>query len=171
MIADRVTEDYNLYGKIKIILITQPDFFWELKNELDNDMIKYDYCINIDLLINSYKYEELYGIMIDDTNSVYKKELYNENIFCKNIEYLFPCLCIKSNNVITLLWTHPKIKRFRFEKKMIEILYSKNKKNIYTVKYDNINNKYIFHSLDSDKENAPKSFLMSFFNFLCNKKS
>jgi hypothetical protein len=105
---------------LQIIIITRADYLWEIIDEIDDAYLKKKYDIDFNLLLEAYKYDKLYGLIINQSNN-----LYNDSMFCKNIKNLLPCFCIKENNALLTIWSHPRIKKFHFEKYMINELFVK----------------------------------------------
>ena len=117
------------WGEIKITLIDSFDFvnlFYEL---IDDES---GFINNINILLESYKSNNLYGLRVIETSKMYEMRIGIDPIFCKNSFYLLPCFCIKDNNECVIIWVHKRARNMGFGKKLIKLL------NINKVKVSNI---------------------------------
>jgi hypothetical protein len=117
---------YNEDG-ICLELIESTSDFWALYDELLED--KSLFINNRDILLIAFKEARLWGLRVEETDSMYERGARVDSIFCKNSFYLLPCLCITStlNNQeeIIIIWTHTRARRKGFAKKMIDCLSKK----------------------------------------------
>ena len=109
----------NDWGEIKLTKIDSDDF-WSLFDELSND--NSGFLCNRKTILQAYKDQNIYGLIVDETDKMYKRGAINDNIFCKNSCYLLPCFCIKENNKAIIIWTHKRARKNGFAKKLVELL-------------------------------------------------
>lgn len=106
------------WGEIELKLIESAGDFWSLfYNMVDTDKL-----FNTDVFLNSFKYEQLYGLTVIETDSMRNRKAWNDPIFCKYSHYLLPCLCIKKGKTIVIVWSHPRVKQLGLELVLIEKL-------------------------------------------------
>jgi len=110
----------NDWGKIKLIQIESGEDFWHLFDELTDDESKFIY--NRTKIIEAYKNKNLYGLRVDETDSMYKRRARYDKIFVEGSFYLLPCFCIKNNNNAIIIWTHKRARRNGFAKKLVNLL-------------------------------------------------
>lgn len=111
------------YGNIELININETDDFWSLYDELVAD--KSCFIHNRNTLLEAFKEDRLYGLRIEETDSMFKRRARQDDVFCKNASlYLLPCLCIVNNEhtKIIIIWTHTRARRRGFAKKMVEMI-------------------------------------------------
>ena len=109
----------NDWSEIKLIKIDSDDF-WCLFDELLNDNSCFVYNRNI--ILEAYKEQNLYGLIVNETNKMYETGGQMDNIFCHNSLYLLPCFCVKENNKAIIIWTHTRARKMGFAKKLVELL-------------------------------------------------
>ena len=116
----------NDYGEIKLAKIESPKNFWALYEELEDD--KSGFIHNRDTLLAGFKQDDynLWGLEIEETDSMFNRGANEDSIFCKNYNrslYLVPCLCITNKmGEIVIIWTHTRIRRMGFGRKMVNEL-------------------------------------------------
>lgn len=124
------------YGRIALCLIESADDFWCLLDELKDD--KSGFIHNKKHLLQAYKEDRLYGLIIIETDSMYQRGANRDEIFCKFFDekkklvrsrsmYLLPCLCItnEEGDKIEIIWVRKKERRKGFGRKMVELLKEK----------------------------------------------
>ena len=107
------------WGEIKLKQIDSNDF-WCLMEELCDN--KSGFVCNRSTILDAYKNGNLYGLTVNETNKMYKRCAYEDNIFCSNSRYLLPCFCTKENNKAIIIWTHTRARKNEFAKKLVELL-------------------------------------------------
>ena len=85
------------WGEINLHKIEEPRYFWGLFDELLDDQS--EFIFNKDTILEAYKNGNMYGLMVEETDEMYKN-LENEDLFCHDMSgerqgYLLPCFCIK----------------------------------------------------------------------------
>jgi hypothetical protein len=108
------------YGEIKVKQITESNDFWCLFDELCND--KSNFICNRSSILDAYKNGNLYGLEVEETNSMYKRGARGDSIFCKDSVYLLPCFCMKDESTVDILWTHTRARKKGFAKQLIQEL-------------------------------------------------
>ena len=108
------------FGEIELTQIDSDDF-WCLIDELIDD--RSGFCCNRNIILQSYKDGNLYGLRVCETDEMYKRGARNDSIFCEHTFYLLPCFCIKENNSAIIIWTHTRARKMGFAKKLVELLH------------------------------------------------
>ena len=68
----------------------------------------------------------MWGLHIKETNSMFMRNAWEDDIFCKvngNCRlYLIPCICVLNNNQdkIEIIWVHSKLRRRGFGRLLVE---------------------------------------------------
>ena len=116
------------WGELKLVKITDGGDFWSLMDEIKDDSI---YC-NRTAIVESFKHDNLYGLVVDETDEMYNKGLGTDDLFCcsNNSLYLLPCFCIKEDDTAIIIWTHKRARNKGFAKKLVELLNIKYARNI-----------------------------------------
>jgi hypothetical protein len=115
------------YGEIKIKQISESNDFWCLFDELINDKSKF--ISNRDIILDAYKNRNLYGLEIEETDSMYQRGARGDSLFCKDSMYLLPCFCIQYDSTVDIIWTHTRARRRGFAKQLIRGLNISNVRN------------------------------------------
>ena len=110
----------NDWGEIKLTQIENGNDFWYLFNELLDD--KSQFYHNKTTIVEEYKNNNLYGLRVDETSSMFKRGARADKIFIEESFYLLPCFCIKNNNTAIIIWTHTRARRNGFAKKLVNLL-------------------------------------------------
>ena len=107
----------NDWGEIKLIKIESGDDFWTLLDELKDD--KSGFFCNKNVIVSAYKDGNLYGLQVEETDSMYERGARSDTILSW---YLLPCFCIMENNTAIIIWTHTRARKNGFAKKLVELL-------------------------------------------------
>ena len=111
------------YGEIRAIPIKTGDDFWSLISTLEND--KSGLYMNRNTIVEQYKNGNLFGLRVNETDSMYERGARTDPIFCRNIcwdyselsWYLLPCFLTKIGNTVEICWVHSKARRLGLGKK------------------------------------------------------
>ena len=118
------------WGELKLVKITDGGDFWSLMDEIKDDIF---YCNRI-TMVESFKNDNLYGLVVDETDEMYNNGLGTDKIFCDINKgarlYLLPCFCIKEDDTAIIIWTHKRARNKGFAKKLVELLNIKYARNI-----------------------------------------
>jgi hypothetical protein len=118
--------DQTDYGEIRVKQISESNDFWCLFDELIND--KSNFIYNRDVILDAYKDGNLYGLEIEETDSMFQRGAREDSLFCKDSMYLLhsmyllPCFCIKDESTVHILWTHTRARKKGFAKQLIREL-------------------------------------------------
>jgi len=107
------------WGEIKLKQINSDDF-WNLFEEIINDRSGFFY--NKNCILQAYKDGNLFGLEVDETDSMYKRGARMDKIFCEKSFYLLPCFCVIDNNKAIIIWIHTRARKMGFAKKLIKLL-------------------------------------------------
>jgi hypothetical protein len=116
-----ITEDW---GNYYVSRVKFGDDFLLLMAEFEEFEENSDSEYNKAILLDAFKYDELYMLSVYETESMHKRNAYMDDVFCKDSYYVLPCFCIKQNSIVTMLWVHPRIKLLGIGKKMMQLLYN-----------------------------------------------
>ena len=108
------------WGEIQLINITCGSDLYCLFYEIYTN--NSDYINDIDMIFESYRDNNLYGLQVCETDSMFQRNARKDSIFCQNPKtslYLLPCFCIKKNSDLKALWTHPRIRNKGFAKNLL----------------------------------------------------
>lgn len=114
------------YGNTELHQIESVENFWALYDELVDD--NSGFINNRTTLLEAFKNGNLWGLTIEETDSMFKRHAWEDPIFVKNnitnTLYLLPCLCLLNNegNKILIIWTHSRARRHGYAKKLVEYL-------------------------------------------------
>ena len=114
------------YGTTELHQIESVENFWALFDEIINDNSGFQY--NRSTLLEAFKNGNLWGLTIEETDSMFKRHAWEDPIFIKNnitnTLYLIPCLCVLNNegNKILIIWTHSRARRCGYAKTLVEYL-------------------------------------------------
>jgi hypothetical protein len=114
------------YGSTELHQIESVENFWALYDEIINDNSGFQY--NRATLLEAFKNGNLWGLTIEETDSMDKRHATEDPIFVKhniaNTLYLLPCLCVLNNEgtKILIIWTHSRARRHGYAKKLVEYL-------------------------------------------------
>ena len=113
------------WGEITLIKIESGDDFWTLLDELMDD--NSGFFFNRNHIVSAYKDGNLYGLQVEETDSMYERGTRSDTIFCRDYRgilswYLLPCFCIMENNTALIIWTHTRARKNGFAKKLVELL-------------------------------------------------
>lgn len=108
------------YGTLKVRQISESNDFWYLFDELTNDKSKF--LCNRETILDAFKNGAMYGLEIEETDSMFKREARGDAIFCKDSWYLLPCFCIKYDSSVLIIWTHTRARKRGFARKLIKEL-------------------------------------------------
>lgn len=111
---------YKNEGEIKLVQIEEGNEFWNLIDELIDD--ESGFMFNRNILVEAYKNGNLFGLRVNETESMYKRGARSDDIFCKDSYYLLPCFCIKEGDKAIILWVHTKARLNGFAKLLIRLL-------------------------------------------------
>ena len=112
------------WGEINLHKIEEPSYFWGLFDELLDDQS--EFICNKDTILEAYKNGNMYGLMVEETDGMYKN-LENEDLFCHDMSgerqgYLLPCFCITNDSTAIIIWTHTRARRKGFATKLVNLL-------------------------------------------------
>ena len=107
----------NDWGDINVFNVEDGNDFWSIINELYND--NSDFLCNKDIIVEGYRDGNLYSLRVQESDSMYKRNAKQDEIFCKNSFCMLPCFCIKNKDCATLIWTHTRARRKGFARKLI----------------------------------------------------
>jgi hypothetical protein len=110
------------YGRTTLKRIETVDDFWGLYDELteDNSEIVDDRSTILAALMSGH----LYGLTVEETDSMYERSARSDPIFVANSCYLLPCLCVVNNkrDRILILWTHSRARGYGYARKMVDYI-------------------------------------------------
>ena len=64
--------------------------FWHLFDEMVDD--RSGFLNNKDVMLEAYKNGNLYGLRVNETDSMFKRGARKDTVFCENSWYLLPCV-------------------------------------------------------------------------------
>ncbi|WP_339044358.1 hypothetical protein [Cardinium endosymbiont of Tipula unca] len=111
------------WGKIKLTEINTPTRFWRLFDELRND--KSELVYERDLILNAFINGNLYGLEVEETDSMFERDSLEEDGFCENTFMMLPCFCIakeKVDHIPEIVWVHKRATGNKFDAMMLEQL-------------------------------------------------
>lgn len=108
------------WGTIELVQIVDGNDFWSLIDELIDD--EDGFIHNKNTLVEAYRDGNLYGLRVNETDSMYERGAAGDKIFCKNSFYLLPCLCVKEGDNAIIIWTHKKARLNGFAKLLVQLL-------------------------------------------------
>ena len=109
------------YGEIKLHPIISGYDFWCIFSELVKD--NSDFLNNLNTIVEAFKDETLFGLCINETDSMFRRGAGNDPIFCKDCTlYLLPIFCIAEGTTAIIIWTHTRARRRGFGKKLVTLL-------------------------------------------------
>ena len=112
----------NDWGELKLTQIGANDF-WNLFDELCDDNSRF--LFNRATILEAYKNGNLYGLTVDETDDMHKRNAGADLIFCQSMFrnlYLLPCFCVKEDNKAIIIWTHTRARNMGFATKLIKLL-------------------------------------------------
>jgi hypothetical protein len=93
--------------------------FFTLITEIEADSYEIQ---NKDILANAFRDGILYGFEVEESDSMFERKAYDDDIFCKNSHYLLPIICVKQKGIIILLWVHHRVKKLKIQKEIMTII-------------------------------------------------
>jgi GNAT superfamily N-acetyltransferase len=115
-----ITKDWGQYC---MSTVKFGEDFLLLMDEFEEYEENSDIVYNKALLLDAFKYDELYMVSVYETDSMHKRNAYMDDVFCKDSYYLLPCFCVKQNTIVTMIWVHPRIRHLGIGKKIMQMLY------------------------------------------------
>ena len=110
----------NDWGEIKLHKIEIGDDFWSIFDEIVDDDSSFINSRN--KIVESYKEGIMYSLIVEETESMYKRYAIDDPFFCKNSIYMIPCFCIAENNIAYFIWTHKRARRMGFASTLVKML-------------------------------------------------
>jgi hypothetical protein len=104
---------------VKLEKIDASDF-WCLIEELIDD--ESGFLNNRITILEAYKHGNLYGLRVIETEEMYERGASTDEIYCENSFYLLPCFCVKEENRAIIIWTHSRVRKMGFGRKLIKLL-------------------------------------------------
>lgn len=113
------------YGKFVLTQIEGGNDFWCLIKALQDD--ESGFMCNINTIVEMYKEGNLYGLCVNETDSMYQRGARTDDIFCRSLDnilswYLLPCFCIRVKNTAMICWVHSKYRRLGIGKSLVSLL-------------------------------------------------
>ena len=105
------------WGTIHLLQIVDGNDFCCILEEMNDGTV-----IHKHRFAEAYRDGNLFGLYVEETDDMFSREAYNDPIFCQNSSYLLPCTAIKRNGFIQSVWSHERVKGYRFEKHLIRML-------------------------------------------------
>ena len=107
------------WGEIELEQIDHIQF-WHLFDEMVDDCSGFFH--NRNDMLEAYKNGNLYGLRVNETDSMFKRGARKDTVFCANSWYLLPCFCVRMNTTAILMWTHTRARKLGFGKKLVKLL-------------------------------------------------
>lgn len=108
------------WGEIKLKKIISSGDFWCLIDELFNDKSKF--LCNRNSILDAFKEGNLYGLEVNETDSMFERGARMDELFCPDSFYLLPCFCIKEDDKAIIIWVHSRARRKGYGRKLIQSL-------------------------------------------------
>jgi hypothetical protein len=102
------------WGEIKTKELNSTDL-QAILSELKFDVFEF----HVNIVLDAWETGDLYGLEVTETDSMNNRNARKDDIFCVNTSYLLPCFCIKQDNIVALLWTHPRAREKGFATKLL----------------------------------------------------
>lgn len=110
------------WGEICLTKIDSGDF-WRIIDELIDD--NSGFIHNKETILDGFKDNRLYGLRVNETDSMYKNDVFLDKIFCKNSWYLLPCFCMMAKDsdvTVDIMWVHSRARGKGFGREMVKLL-------------------------------------------------
>jgi hypothetical protein len=111
-------------GIPRLSKIERGEDFWRLMDELADD--KSGFVHNKTILVDAFRQGKLFGLRVEETDAMFKRQAWKDTVFCKGSYYLLPCLCIRhgvrGSYIATIIWTHSRARRKGFARTLVKLL-------------------------------------------------
>jgi len=108
------------YGELRVKLIRNGEDFWHVIDALCDD--KSGFMNNRDVIADAFINRRLYGMTVAETEEMFERRAWKDDIFCPGSWYLLPSLCIVTGNIANIIWTHSRAQRNGIAKMFIDRL-------------------------------------------------
>lgn len=113
------------YGKLVLTSIESGNDFWCLIKALQDD--NSSFVNNIDTIVERYKEGNLFGLRVEETDSMYQRGARTDDAFCRTMNgglswYLLPCFCTRIEYTAEMCWVHSKLRRLGLGTALVSLL-------------------------------------------------
>lgn len=113
------------YGEFVLVPIESGNDFWCLIKALQDDNSYF--MDNINTIVERYKEGNLFGLRVNETESMYKRGARKDDVFCRTMYnelswYLLPCFCTRIKQTAEICWVHTKIRRLGVGRTLVTLL-------------------------------------------------